>query len=473
MIPAMPRISFVLLLFAGAVVNAQTPGRKTGSAGTVPAARPAATPATGPLSTQSFPVDSITIEGNRIHPAEAIIAASGLKVGENGNGAIFDAARERLIESGYFDMVSYRFKPATASQGKPGYDVTYEVQEIEALYPIRVDGLPATADEITAALKAKDPLFTGKMPGTQQVLRRSAAEVEAYLASKGHADAVGAKVIAPVPEHFEVDFTPATGLPAVSTVSFDGTRAIPAVDLHNKIAEPAFGQPFTDNGFRALLQSLIVPLYEAKGYMRVSFPKITTRPSTAVTGVDVKVTVDEGAEYKLARVTVVGKSPEESARILKTANVPRMTVANFGEIQAAAKRVQESMRRQGFLDARVTTDRKIDDAQKTVEFLLLVDAGPAYTFGKLTVNGLGLDGEAAIRKMWGVKPGAAFPEGYGDYFLSKVKEEQILDHLGDTKAVPKINAATHVVDVTLEFQGAPAKAKGAAGPVGVPGQGPL
>ena len=447
----MPRILFVLLLFA-AVVAAQTKDRKP------TAAEAAGTSPTFTSVAADFPIDSIAIEGNRILSAAAITAASGLKLGTTGNIAVFDAARDRLIGSGYFDMVAYRYKPATAG----GYDVTFEVQEIETLYPIRIDGLPVTLEEIAKFLKSKDPLFTGQMPGTQQVIRRTAAEIEQYLETKGQSDKVAGKVIATFsndnrPGHFEVDFTPVRGLPAVSAVSFEGSRLIAAVDLHNRISEVAFGQPFTENGFRALLESQIVPLYEAKGYMRVTFPKITAEPSTEVTGVDVKVTVDEGAEYKLTRVAVVGSTPAESARILKTAKLPQMTAANFSQVIDAAKRVQDSLRHQGFLNARVTTDKKMDDAKKTVEFLLIVDAGPAYTFGKLTVNGLGLDGEAAIRRMWSVKSGDPFPEGYGDYFLGKVKEEGLFDNLGETKARPDINADTHVVDVTLDFKGTPPK----------------
>jgi outer membrane protein insertion porin family len=405
---------------------------------------------------RDFPVDSIAVEGNRILSAAAITAASGLKRGETGNSAAFDSARDRLLASGYFDTVAYRYRPAAASGG---YDVTFEVREIETLYPIRIDGLPASADEITAFLKVQDPLFTGKMPGTQQVIRRTVAEIEQYLETKGHTDKVAGKVVSPAPDRFEIDFTPVRGLPAVSAVSFEGSKVISAIDLHNKISEVAFGQPFTENGFRALLDSQIVPLYEAKGYMRATFPKIATEPSAEVTGVDVKVTVDEGEEYKLTRVAVTGRSSSESARILKTAKLPQMTIANFDEVRQAATRVQESMRHQGYLDARVTTDRKLDDVKKTVEFFLVVETGPAYTFGKLTVAGLGLDGEAAIRKMWSVKPGDPFPEGYPDFFLSKVKEEGLFDNLGDTKAKPDINTETHVVDVTLDFKGAPSKTK--------------
>jgi outer membrane protein insertion porin family len=457
MVREMARISFVLLLF-GAVLAGQTPNRKT----TPPAGPKTAAEAAIP-GARDFPIDSITIEGNRIPPA-AIVEASGLKHGQTGNSMIFDAARDRLLATGYFDTVGYRYKPGASG----GYEVTFEVQEVTNLYPIRVDALPVSVEEVTAYLKSKEPLFTGKMPGTRPVLERAAHDVELLLESHGHPETVAGRVVTNSPGRFEIDFTPVRGLPAVAFVTFQGSKAIDAITLHNKINEVAFGQPFSDEGFRALLESQIVPLYEAKGYMRVKFLKIASAPSTDVTGVDVKVEIDEGGEYKLVRVAVAGSSEKESARILKRAKLPEMTIANFDEVKQAATRVQESMRHQGFLDAVVTTDRKVDDEKKTVEFFLVVEPGPEYKFGKLTVNGLGLDGEAAIRKMWSLKPGDSFPEGYPDFFLSKVKEEGIFDNLGDMKAKPDVNADTHVVDVALDFKGAPPKPP--ARPGGFPGQ---
>jgi outer membrane protein insertion porin family len=408
-----------------------------------------------PQAAREFPIDSITIEGNRILSSAAIVAVSGLKTGQTGSGPIFDGARDRLLATGYFDTIAYRYKPAE----KGGYNVTFEVQEIPTMFPVRIEGLPVTASEIEADLKARDPLFIGKMPGTQPAIRRTTAEIEQYLESKGHKDKVLGKMVATEPEKFEVQFLPARGLAVVSDVAFEGSKAILAADLHKAISEVAFGQPYSENGFRIFLQNQIVPLYEAKGYMKVTFPSVTTAPSTEVQGVDVKVTVDEGVEYKLTRVAVAGRSQSESAKILKQAKIPQMTVANFEQVREAAKRVQETMRHQGYLEARVTSEKKVDDAAKTVEFFLVVDTGPEYTFGKLTVSGLGLDGEDAIRKMWSVKPGDSFPDGYADYFLGRVKEEGLFDNLGATTAEKKVNAETHVVDVTLDFKGAPQKPK--------------
>ena len=130
-----------------------------------------------------------------------------------------------------------------------------------------------------------------------------------------------------------------------------------------------------------------------------------------------------------------------------------MTIANFDEVRhKAATRVRDTMKHEGFLDAEVSTDRKVDDQNLTAEFFIVIDAGPQYTFGALTVNGLGLDGEAAIRKMWSVRPGDPYPSEYPDYFLKKVKEEGLFDNLGDTTATPKINDDTRLVDITLDFK---------------------
>jgi outer membrane protein insertion porin family len=431
------RMSLVLLLFAGALgVDAVAQ--------------------TGPPK-RDFQIDSIAIEGNRILSVPAILGVSGLRSGAQGSSDAFDAARDRLLATGYFNTVSYRFKPATTA----GVDVIFTVAEIDELYPIRVDALGVTTEEIAAYLKAHDPLFTGKLPGTKPVLDRVSREIEQYLEAHNHAANVGAKVEvrqveASKPGQYEIDFRPARGLPAVSIVTFEGSKVIGPVELRSKIGEVAFGQPYTEDSFRVFLENQIGPLYAAKGYMHVTFPKIVGTPAKDVEGVDVEVTVDEGEQYKLSKVsaggTAGGKTAVDSARILKAARLPQMTIANFDEIREGADRVRESMRHQGFLDALVTTDSKRDDAQKTVEFIIVVEQGPEYKFGKLTVLGLGLDGEAAIRRMWVVNTGDPFPAEYPNIFVKRVKEDGLFDNLADAKADTQIDRTSHIVNVTVDFK---------------------
>jgi outer membrane protein insertion porin family len=397
---------------------------------------------------RTFPVDSIAIEGNRILTAAAIVRATGLKVGDPGDSNAFDAARDRLLASGYFETVAYRYKPAAAA----GYQITFEIKEMAALYPIRVEALAVSTADVNAYLKSKDPLFIGRMPGTKPAIDRTAREIELMLDGKQE---VAGRVVATAPEQFEIEFTPRRGLPVVATVVFEGSKAISAVDLRNKIAEVAFGQPFTDAGFRVFLDNQVRPTYEAKGYMRVKFTKITTAPSEKFQGLDVRVELEEGPQYKMSGVTVRGGEPSEYPHILKLAKLPKMTIADFDQIRDGTTRVKEGMHHEGYLDADVNVDKDINDAEKTVAAVLVLEPGPLYTFRTLTVKGLGLDGEAAIRKMWSVKTGDPFPQEYPNYFLSKVKEEALFDNMGDMKADPDIDRKAHVVDVTLDFKYAP------------------
>jgi outer membrane translocation and assembly module TamA len=102
-----------------------------------------------------------------------------------------------------------------------------------------------------------------------------------------------------------------------------------------------------------------------------------------------------------------------------------------------------------------SVEQKINDQAKKVDAIIHVARGQRFTFGALNIVGLDLLTEPAIRKMWGLKPGQPFDSEYPDYFLGRVKQEGVLDDLGDTKSAVKANNESHTVDVTLYFKGAP------------------
>ena len=85
---------------------------------------------------------------------------------------------------------------------------------------------------------------------------------------------------------------------------------------------------------------------------------------------------------------------------------------------------------------------------------LVIETGDKYTFGKLTIVGLDLNGEPAVRKLWGVAAGKPFNATYPQYFLDRIREDGFFDRLGATKASTEIDEKTHVVDVTLKFESA-------------------
>src|SRR6478672_4666747 len=81
-------------------------------------------PAPAPPQRADFPLEAVTVEGNRQLPADKIVAASGLKIGQTVVPADFDAARKRLLETGAFENVGYEYTP---SPGQTGYRAVLKV----------------------------------------------------------------------------------------------------------------------------------------------------------------------------------------------------------------------------------------------------------------------------------------------------------------------------------------------------------
>jgi outer membrane protein insertion porin family len=410
----------------------------------------AQSPAPRARTPASLPIRAITITGNKTLPTDAVLAATGLKVNDPGGAAAFDAARDRLLDTYYFDQVSYTFRQQDA-----GFAVNFTVAEMKQVYPLHVEALPIATDEVARLLKSKDSLFNGLLPGSQPAIDRAAATVEQHLAPANPGLRVRAKVVATGPDGYEILLAPAEGLPVIADVTFEGSKLINENDLHIAMIENGIGRPFSDAGVREVLDRFIRPLYEKQGYMGVSFSRITSAPAAKVKGVDVHVTVDDGPQYRLGTLSVRGPMAGNATRIIRIANIPRGEFVNGDEIQQAVTRIHDTLRGEGYLDVAVSTDRSINDATKIVDAWFVVTPGDLYTFGHLEVLNLGLDGEAAIRKMWSVKPGDPFPGGYPDHFVEAVKQEGMFDNLGIITATPSINRQTHVVDVSLHFGSAP------------------
>ncbi len=427
----MTRACAILLVLAG-LVAAQT------------------TPASRIRTPSVLPVSSVTINGNKTLSTDAIIAASGLKIHDDGGTPVFDAARDRLLDTGYFDVISYSFR-----QQDLGFAVTFNVKEFPQVFPIHVEALPITEEQAKAAIRAKDPLFNGLLPGTKQVVGRAAGWIQESLAASNPDLRVAGRVLQTTPDHYEVLFAPAQGLPVIADMTFEGSKIAKDSDMHDAMIENGIGQPFSDASVQSLLDKYIRPVFEQQGYMGVRFTKITSKPADKVKGIDVHVVVEDGPRFRLGSVSVRGPAASDAAHILRIASLPDDEFADGDEIEKAVTRIRDNLLSEGYLDATVSTGHTIDQARTLVNPWFEVSEGVIYKFGRLEILGLGLDGEAAIRKMWNVKPGDPYPGNYPDYFANAVKGEGLFDNLGDVTATPNINRQTRVVDVTIHFSGAP------------------
>ncbi len=113
----------------------------------------------------AWPVAKLSVEGNKIYTSDKILAMSGLKVGQMAGKAEFDAARDRLLATGAFESVGYKFEPIPGTPANAG---TFQVDEITQLFPYRFEELRVDEKAVRAHLKEKEPLFGDKIPATNR-----------------------------------------------------------------------------------------------------------------------------------------------------------------------------------------------------------------------------------------------------------------------------------------------------------------
>lgn len=403
-----------------------------------------------------FPLEKIEITGNDAIPAERIAVATGLKIGSPVERADFNTARDRLLATGAFSSVGFKYGPSAASTG---IDATFQVVEAQPLYPYRFEELPATEAALREALRKQEPIFGDAIVPTPQVMNRYAVAIAEYLANNS---SPGIQVIGEVSPDVNAEpsilFRPMGERKVISQVDFKGNSALPIEDLRKRINLAAIGTRYSETLFHQILDSSIRGLYEEHGYVRVVFPKIETARSTRDDGVAITVTVEEGQQYTLGDVTVTGVDPPQASQLNRMAGWKKGAGFDIETINAGIAKIRKSFREDGYLRVSATTKRDIDDDKRVVDLEIAIEPGPLFTMGKLTVRGLDIISEPVIRKLWKLNEGDPYRESYPDVFVQMIKDEDYFDNLARTGVEADLRE-NNSVDVTLTFFGAKAAAE--------------
>ncbi len=441
----MLRTILAILLLISAAVSAQTKAP----------AKPRTAKTTHAAPT-AWPVESVAVEGLQHFTEDQVRRAAGIELGKPAGAKDLDAARDRLLATGAFDSVAYRYAPAP---GGKGYAVTFEVAESGPRFPVRFEDLGVPDENLKDVLKRADPFFAAKIPATAPILTRYAQAIQESLGTRGTALKVVGKIEPDDQGKVGVVFRPAGARPVVARVRFTGNSVVSSADLENAVNGVAIGLPYKEVRFRQVLDAQLRPLYETRGRVRVSFPEVVTEPDKTVKGLVVSVKVDEGPAYTLGAVTFAGTGLDPSEIKKASAEFKSGVPFNREVVEAGVKKLEARVRRFGHMHLKSTVERRVDDQAKRVDLTVHVTPGPRYTFGTLKIEGLDIISEPAIRKMWGMKEGQPFNSDYPDYFLARVKEEGVFDNLGATKAALETDDQNHTVTVTLRFKGEAPKEK--------------
>ena len=398
-------------------------------------------------ATDSFPLRAVHIIGNSTFSDEQVLGATELKIGETVTPFDFQKGLKRLGDSGVFESLEFRY----GAQGD-GYQVTFQVTELRELYPVRFEGMDEPPEQLHQLLREKVPLYTGKAPPDGPMIKLIGSILEHHRVQQGKEAKVIGRLVprGESEDEFDLVFQPPSAVKTIAFVTFQNTGELSALDLQRRFNQAAMGVPFSQPRLKELLRHNVRPLYEAKGRLGVVFCPCTAEPDPETAGILVQVHVEQGPLYQFGSIGFARNSSLDTNELAGLVGFRGGETADMSLVEKALADIEQRMQAVGYMRVFSRYDRNIREQDRQVDVLIEVRLGALYRFGKLTITGLDIEGEAAVKKRWIFALGDPFNASYPHAFLKRVRG--MFDNLSKTDSKISINEEEKSVDVELIFQ---------------------
>ena len=366
----------------------------------------------------SGPLANVTVTGSQIFKPDVIIAASGLRKGQTVHREDLQNAADRLIQSGEFADVKYRYQT-----DRDGVSIEFAVAD-GTVVPAYFDNFPwFTGEELSQALRQAVPLYDGRVPANGTAVDDVSEALGKILESHQIGGSVTHRVLrAPDSEHLVQEFQLDGSELPVEAVFFTDPLADEDRAVHQSLSQ-LIGHPFSRYAIDTFVFEQVRPLYEASAHLRVKIgepaARFTGDPSQPLRkSVTVIVPIEPGPVYKWAGVTWSGNAAIPAADLNALIGLREGGPADGVKLRAAWVHVSDEYARLGYLDADVRPSLEFYDANSRATGKVSIVEGPQYRMGDLVLSGLSLDGERRIRAAWRIAPGSVFDEKYFDDFVN-------------------------------------------------------
>ncbi len=366
----------------------------------------------------SGPLANVTAAGSQRFKSDVIVAATGLHKGQPIHREDLQTAADRLIQSGEFANVNYRYQT-----DRDGVSVEFAVAD-GTVIPAYFDNFPwFTDEELSAALRQAVPLYDGRVPANGAAVDDVAEALGKMLESHQIAGSVTHRVLrAPDGEHLVQEFQLDGSELPVEAVFFTDPLADEDRAIHQSLSQ-LVGHPFSRYSIDTFDFEQVRPIYEASAHLRVKIGE----PAARFTGdpnqplrksVTVIVPVEPGPAYKWAHATWSGNTAIPDADLNALIGLKEGEPADGVKLGAAWVRVSDEYAERGYLDADVRPALEFDDGNSRVSCKVSIVEGPQYHMGGLVLSGLSVEGERRIRAAWRIAAGSVFDQKYFDDFIN-------------------------------------------------------
>jgi outer membrane protein assembly factor BamA len=416
----------------------------------------AQTPSAAPASTAAL--REIRADGLKSLTQPQILTISGLQIGAEVGRDDLQAAADKLVQSGLFAHVTYKFQSRA-----DGLIVTFQLEETERI-PAYFDNLPWFTDgELNDAIRAKLPSYNGTLPAAGAVVDQAAEAAGEFLAMHGLQAAIEHQVVAnPNGDGNIQEFHIDGAALKISSLEFGDATLNSSKVVQQALAELK-GKPYSRMAIDLFLTEQVRPIYLKQGYLRAKLGppeiRLTGNPNQKLPEqIPVFVPVTAGAVYKWKGAQFTGNSLLSTTTLTSDLGLKTDDVADGMAIEAGLDRIREEYAHVGYLEAKIDPVASYDDQAHAVSYKVRIEEGTSYKFNALTITGLSPTAEKRLREAWSIPQGELFDKATYEDFLTKLetKPAEIFHnlpvHYENVGHWIQPDEGNHTVDVLLDFK---------------------
>jgi len=397
----------------------------------------------------TYKLISIRVKGLNQLQEDRVVAASGLKLGENAGEDDFKQALAKLGDTGLFTNLSYAYRYSTE-----GCNLDLQVSENEKLLPILFDNFVWFSDqELTNLLRARVPLFDGRLPEAGNLADQVSDALNALLRERNISAKVdylrAAPLNGPIDSYvYKITFHPVI----IRNVSFPG--AAPAeISALQAAAKPLSGQEYLRDKIRPQEKFNFLPVYLARGFLKAKFDEVQSAvvsdgPRTLV---DINLPVHPGIQYKVKRIAWTGNAVFPADKLQPLIHLKPGDLANAVQLDQDLDAVRKVYGAKGYLTARVQPVPTMDDAQAMVIYDLNVAEGDQYQMGDLEIDGIEQPAIQRIIDEWQMKKGDPYDNTYFPRFFQFIYRDTTLSRSYNIAHKETLNPQDKTVTLALHF----------------------
>jgi outer membrane protein insertion porin family len=403
---------------------------------------------------QKFLPKSIQFKGAPEYSDQELLNAAGLKKGTVITADEMKDHFQRLMDTGVFENVSYKFD---------GVDLVYSLKLADPLYTVRLQNLPLTpGKDLDAKLHDRLPLYHGKVPPEGGLLDSVRQALEEMLAAQGIKATIAATQVndARAPKVAAISFAITAPPVLVGEIHLDPSSA-PLDPKASEILAHQTGAPYDVEGSHSQIETYLGNLYHDKGYLEAAIratPQGAPAIATDAIRIPFLLSVEPGPLYKLSNVQLSPGVLVSQADFDHQSHIHPGDIADGQHVTDNWQYMSRQYHNKGYLKAAVHPVPTFNRDQGTVSFTVTVEPGPVYTMGSLRIDNVSDELRTAVLAAWKMPAGAVFNEGAILGFFATHGVNPALERVFSAvnyKYNLQLNDDTHTADVVLRLEKRP------------------